>query len=625
MVAIREQIANGRYAEAERAAERLLLDLETPNDGPRQLAASDLVIEAAILNGHGHEPHVRQLAESVVERRRASGAAGTAGELSGSLRNLGDVLFQAARYNDAIVQFREALRRAEEAGDEKTAGTAALLAHLSQALSQVGRQAEALPLAEQALAIAETVSPSRVLTLAEVLGVRAQVYQRLADYPKAHVDLQRAVDLLEQNDSGHPRTASTMAQLGYQLVLEGEAIKARDVLTRAVATAETAYRPDHPEIAVCWWSLASDLVELGDLTTARQLSQRALDIAQRVFGLDHPQVAVQMNDLANTLLRQGDYLAARRLYEQALGIYERFSGSESLGAAATVYNLALLSDRLGDFREARRQFLRVIALWGRIKGPAHPDVARALSALAETLAVQGLDGQARTFYERALTIRERTLGSHHPLVAVTLSSLASTLARQHQIRRASSLSTRALTIWEQSGGQEGFAASLMLHGELISRAGDFPGARRSFARALEIRVPRLGPAHPDVAATEIALAVSEAQTGDRATALARALRGERAGREHLRLMLAALPEREALDYAAARPKGLDLAISLTSQPLSSRPLLDAIIARALSRPGRNDQETAGRHTVCRSSNGSAVEHSGGCAPAAREPRDQGAE
>src|SRR5207237_1006965 len=47
-------------------------------------------------------------------------------------------------------------------------------------------------------------------------------------------------------------------------------------------------------------------------------------------------------------------------------------------------------------------------------------------------------------------------------------------------------------------------------------------------------------------------------------ALTAALQAEQVGRDHLRNTIRYLPERQALAYAASRPKGLDLAISIAA-------------------------------------------------------------
>src|SRR5262249_7286797 len=58
---------------------------------------------------------------------------------------------------------------------------------------------------------------------------------------------------------------------------------------------------------------------------------------------------------------------------------------------------------------------------------------------------------------------------------------------------------------------------------------------------------------------------------------------EATGRTHLRLMLRSLPERQSLNYAAVRPRGLDLILSLTSSASDAAvPAIDSLIrSRAL--------------------------------------------
>jgi len=94
-------------------------------------------------------------------------------------------------------------------------------------------------------------------------------------------------------------------------------------------------------------------------------------------------------------------------------------------------------------------------------------------------------------------------------------------------------------------------------------------ARRALAaadsdarRALEIRTGESYPYHPDVVASLIQCAGIAHARGNELAALNYAVRGERAAIERFR-MLAWMPdEPTALAYAATRPTGLDLALSI---------------------------------------------------------------
>src|SRR5204862_2811173 len=109
-------IAQGRYADAEVISQSLSSATELQSASSEGLAARDLLVEALVLNGRGQEPTTRALAEEVVKARRSISGS-TAETLGNSVRNLGDVLFQAADYRQAVLRFREALFLHESGGD----------------------------------------------------------------------------------------------------------------------------------------------------------------------------------------------------------------------------------------------------------------------------------------------------------------------------------------------------------------------------------------------------------------------------------------------------------------------------------------------------------------------------
>ena len=103
----------------------------------------------------------------------------------------------------------------------------------------------------------------------------------------------------------------------------------------------------------------------------------------------------------------------------------------------------------------------------------------------------------------------------------------------------------------------------------------------------------LGDAHPDVAEVQASLALAQVNVGQASEGFRNALEVEQISRAHLLLILRYLPEREALSYAAKRPKGLDLALSVSAtDPRATALLLDASIrSRALTL----DEMAARRH------------------------------
>ena len=118
------------------------------------------------------------------------------------------------------------------------------------------------------------------------------------------------------------------------------------------------------------------------------------------------------------------------------------------------------------------------------------------------------------------------------------------------------------------------------HGD-ISNA-HLPSGRRSLVRRIQLTPTRKSD-----------LRSSVARLGHVASAVQIARAGEDTGREHLRLMVRSLPERESLNYAVSRPKALDLILSLVrTVPGTTATALDAVIAQSGACARRNRVENS---------------------------------
>jgi CHAT domain-containing protein/tetratricopeptide (TPR) repeat protein len=567
----------GHYAEAEELAERLHRQAGSGRDS---LAAAETLVAALVRNGRGGDSGTRELAESVVRGRAVANPAQPQ-LLATALDALGDVLFQAGDYRLAVSKFREGLAIREKTGDTTSPELATNLEHLAQALTDVlvadaAAANEALGIINRALAIRQSIGAPAAIARAH--RIRSLAWQNSGNYVRARADAEEALTTFQQvMREPHPEIAAMLAHLGEQLAFAGALVPARATLERACTMAEITLREGHPELATCLRSFAVVDEELGDLSAAKSRRERGLAITEASLGAEHPRFAVQLNDLAINFQGQGEFATARSLYERARAIYERRLGVDSNAAIVVTFNLGLLHTRMGTYVDARRAFDRVIVTWTRILGPQSPNLARALSAMAELLADQQRYAEARVFYTRALRIRERALGAGHPYVGRTLSNLAWTIAQLRQPREALTLSNRALRIWEQSGAREGLSEALVTHAQILSRTGDDAGADVAFRRALDIRIELFGSSHPLIGETEVALASVEMRLGNPTDALDRALRGERIGREHSRLTLGYLAEREALDYVAKRQNGLDVALSLAASEADRRAVFDELV------------------------------------------------
>ena len=595
----------GQFEQAEAAARAAVNTLRTTgsDDGLPVATASDLLVQALIANGRAANEETVSLAERTLRVKEGNlGSEHT--DLAPSLVNLGDVLVAAGEFDRAIAVTERAVGLRERAA---SAGTASIdlpraLDALGRALSSRRRHDDALKALRLSLRLKEqTLAPNDV-DVARTLENIALVLQRQGDYGESGLLLRRAVKIQEAADVNHPTYATTLNLLAQQLWFEGDLIASKDASERAVALAERVLRPDHPTVALSLRYLAATLFDLGDSAQSLALTRRALAIAQRAFGASHHVTAEYLNDLGFSELDHGNYQTARRLLQQALAIYEKRYGRWHEYVATTLNGLARADARLGDYASAGREQTRVATIHARVGGPNHPFVAIALSELAAVYLEQGLQSRALPLLNRALAIREKALGPQHRDVARTLVDLATTLMQTGQVARAQPLATRALRIWERLEAPDApeYATILALYGNLQATRGDPSAARAYYERALAIRSKVLGVSHPLYAEVESGLALALAGLGDTGAALRAAASAEATGRDHLRLMLRSLPERQALNYAAARPRGLDLMLTLAvSSPeaapraldglIRSRALvLDEIAARQSGGPATND-------------------------------------
>ena len=224
-------------------------------------------------------------------------------------------------------------------------------------------------------------------------------------------------------------------------------------------------------------------------------------------------------------------------------------------------------------------------MWEQLRGPNHRFVAQALAAQAIVIRDHESAANAIPLLERALSINELVLGPQHRLVAETLTDLAVTYLKVRRNAEANRLTARAQQIWAAAGDPDDHAHAITraLAAQLAAERGDLTQALHAYEHSLAIEERVFGKTHPETAQVRLALARTQALSHRGVAALASAQDAESSGREHLRLMLRALAERQALTYAAIRPRGLDLMLSLVDSTLTAAPAgIDAVIrSRAL--------------------------------------------
>jgi CHAT domain-containing protein/tetratricopeptide (TPR) repeat protein len=420
---------------------------------------------------------------------------------------------------------------------------------------------------ESGLRIGEKLAPDSALVAR--LHVRVgNVYAMRSEFPSAIQHFQLSIKLYESmGPHAHDEAlAGCLNGLGIIAARTGNYFDARTYFERALKIKENA--PENQNTGLTLGNLGVVAKSLGDLEAADAYTRRALTIAEKQ-GPDALQVAGTLLNRGQIARMRGDYVAADRYLLQALAIDRKRAPSSEL-LATVLDNIGELALEEGDFRRAAESHKEALEIYRKVL-PGSLEEGGELNALGE-VATRQEDLEAAADYKRqALAIVEKVAPQGPETVDALLSSAKTAFARK-QYADARKFCQKALEIQQSNPGNPlQMAKTFQGLGDLSAREQSWDEAGRYHAQALGLLEKTLGPNNPDVARALNAIAEIRARNGDSKEAFETAFRAESIGREHLRLTMQALSERQALLYASNRPAALDLLLSLVEQRLRSDP------------------------------------------------------
>jgi CHAT domain-containing protein/tetratricopeptide (TPR) repeat protein len=496
---------------------------------------------------------------------------------------------QAGRLTEADSAARALLPRAEREHGKESLEAAEAIDLIVEAMwrSRRANTADAQPLAERAVRIKERLLPPDDIHLTPSWLNLANIHIQFGEPARAHPLIERTLKLQEKAlGKDHLQVAETLHLLSLVLHSLGEREAALETGRRSLAIREARLPPGDPLIAISLDHLARIEADLCEYEKARALYLRAIGILESGQGPVRLTLSLVIGNLAVLQDVMGDYAGAKASFDRAAAI-QREAGAGYRPLGFTMTSLGLTLRKMGDFGAARDTLERALFIRTKALGPDHPNVATTLTALGDVMAEAGDLNGARRAYERSLAIRNRAGISKDPKNADALIGLSDVAARSGELGVADSLCGEAVSILQSVYGprEHPVAQAQAARAKLRRKLGDLAGARALLREALAAEADLLGEDHPDVAEAASWLARVEMDQGDRTAALDAALRAERVAREHLRRTGRTLSEREAMNYAATRTRGLDAALTLVqagSPDSSVRRVCDAVIrSRAL--------------------------------------------
>ncbi len=437
-----------------------------------------------------------RLARQVLEMVSAQGNSIAIGNWS---TNLGNVLSDAGRYEEAAQFLKQSLAIREQTSGAHDPIVAASLNNLALVFKKQGQYANAELLHKRALAIEENALGPDDPGVADSLDNLANVIQIQGRLAEAEPLYKRGLAIREQRlGPDHPDVAYSLNNLAILCVIQGRYVEAEPLYKRAVTIKEKGLGPDHPDVANSLNNLAILYVIQGRYAEAEPLHGRAVAIRERRLGPEHPVLAASLNNLANVYENQGRYVEAELLHKRALAIKEKWLGPEHPEVAASLNNLANIYESQGRYVEAEQMYRRSLAIGEKALGAEHPELATSLNNLAHVDASQGRFAEAEGLYKRVLSIRAKGLGPEHPDLAASLNNLAILYCVQHRYAEADLLYERALAITEKGLGADnpGVATSLANLGSSYYEQGKSAEAAPLVDRAVAIQDrAKVGPGH----------------------------------------------------------------------------------------------------------------------------------
>ncbi|EDX84369.1 Tetratricopeptide repeat family [Synechococcus sp. PCC 7335] len=411
-------------------------------------------------------------------------------------------LYQEERYEEAIPFAEEVIAIRERAIGDDHRFVADSLSNLGALHDALNNYAEAITAYERALTIYETALGEKDPTIAEKLNILGNLYTDSGNYAKAQSRYEQALSIREEIlEENHLDTAISLDNLATLYWYQGSYLEAIPLYERALAIRETLLGGNHPDVADVLNGLGAVHRALGKYEIALPLYDRALAIKEAALGPDHLAVATTLNSLALLYQDKGDYEKSLQLHKRALAIREKSLDEDHFEVGNSLHNLAVLYYKQYNYDDAAPLFVRAIEIFKVALGENHPIVAAGLSNAASVYREQELYQVSRLLYERALEIRELTLGENHPHVAVTLNSLGTLYQDQGDYELALPLYERALSINRITFGEDhpAVADSLNRIGVLYNDQGETATALDLYEQSTGIYKAILGENHPDVA------------------------------------------------------------------------------------------------------------------------------
>lgn len=281
-------------------------------------------------------------------------------------------------------------------------------------------------------------------SLSDELSSLANVKRGLGKFDEARGLLQRALELVEQDDGGGTRLAIVLNNLGSLEAQLGEHASAQVHLRRALARLEEAGFRSGLRVTVLG-SLGASLASEGKLDEAEAMMKEALALALEMSGARHPDVATWRNNLGIFMRNKGELELAAEHLREAISIREEAFGPEHPAVAGSLHALAEVEVERGEPGKALELSRRAWSISGPTLDPKNTRRVSAAALLGRLELLAGDPGAARAAFEEVLPHLDAPgLGTSDRVLARFFGAQALVATDANDRDRAVDLARRAL-------------------------------------------------------------------------------------------------------------------------------------------------------------------------------------
>jgi len=284
---------------------------------------------------------------------------------------------------------------------------------------------DALPLAQQALTLAQQALGPDDAYVAMVMADRAELFGAMRKGEESEQGYQQALQVLTTKlGAEHPQTIRVSSRLGNLDQELGEYSKADRLLSQALESEARILGWEDPMVANTLKGLGGLHSNRGDYARAERELLLALTILEAAGLTEDRQYAECLNILGYTYKWQNEFEKAGPYFERSLAIQEKRFGSDSPSLAKTLSNLGIVAAQRKNYAAAERYFLRSLALKEKYLGPDHQDYAVGLMNLANVYSAGGDNKKALETHLRAFSIFEKTVEPSNQPFIMSLANIA---------------------------------------------------------------------------------------------------------------------------------------------------------------------------------------------------------